>query len=172
MGEHRHVGSRELRGPIGLDSPVTVEVFTVARSGERVLLTGPCGAAPWQIQAGPGERPLETARRIVEGSLDGLLLLHSTSWRYENDAVVLSFVAVITASAIGDMEVREVGHADLARGEARAAPEQIDFEQVIEHGLRHLAWLVGDDDVVKTALDAGWHDLLGGWVPEPFRQLR
>jgi hypothetical protein len=42
---------------------------------------------------------------------------------------------------------------------------------VIEHGLRHLAWLVQDDPAVAQALPAPWHDLLGGYVPEPFRHL-
>ncbi len=156
---------------INVEGPVTVEVFTLVRSDDQVLLTGPCGAAPWLIEAGPGEHPLETARRIVEGALDGLLLMHSTSWRYERDAVVLSFVAVIDGATLGDMEAQVVGRSELAHGGTHAAPVDVTFEQVVEHGLRHLSWLTRDDDVVRAALDSEWQHLLNGWIPEPFRQL-
>lgn len=157
--------------PFDVSGPVTVEVFTVARSGSQLVLTGPCGAAPWLIESGPGEHPLDTAKRIVGGALPDLLLVHSTSWRYERDSVVLSFIAVIPAGAVGSMETMPVGRADLARGERLAAPTAIRFDQVVEHGLRHLSWLTNDDSAVSAALDPEWHDLLRGWVPEPFRQL-
>lgn len=104
------------------------------------MLTGPCGAAPWRIESGAGEHPLDTVRRIVEGTIDGVLLVHSTSWR--------------------------------ARGSSHAAPDVVGTRQVIEHGLRHLAWLAGEDPVVRTTLDDGWHAVLAGYVPEPFRQLQ
>ena len=157
--------------PIDVTGPVTAEVFVVARTGETLVLTGPCGADPWLIEAGPGEHPLNTVRRIVTGALDGMWLLHSTSWRYERDAVVLSFVAVIGPDTIGSMETAQVERADLARSAAVSAPASIAHAQVVEHALRHLAWLAAEDEVVNATLDAGWHTLLQGYVPEPFRQL-
>jgi hypothetical protein len=33
------------------------------------MLTGPCGAAPWLIEAGRGENPLDTAVRIIRRCL-------------------------------------------------------------------------------------------------------
>jgi hypothetical protein len=42
---------------------------------------------------------------------------------------------------------------------------------VVEHGLRHLAWLVRDDPVVAEALTGGWAAALSGYVPEPFRHV-
>jgi hypothetical protein len=42
---------------------------------------------------------------------------------------------------------------------------------VVEHGLRHLAWLVQDDPVVRAELPAAWVPLLAAYVPEPFRNL-
>lgn len=157
--------------PIDVEGPVTAEVFTLARPADGLVLTGPCGAAPWLIEAGAGEHPLDTVRRIVQGALDGVLLVHSTSWRYERDAVVLSFVVVIDPAAIGAMDTATVRRAALARGSAHAAPEAIGYHQVVEHGLRHLAWLAKEDDVVRATLDDGWHALLADYVPEPFRQL-
>jgi len=42
---------------------------------------------------------------------------------------------------------------------------------VLEHGLRHLAWLAVEDEVVRTTLDDDWKRLLTDYVPEPFRHL-
>ena len=64
-----------------------------------------------------------------------------------------------------------VGRAELARSEATAAPRDIATSAVVEHGLRHLAWLVEDDPVVAAELPAAWHPVLAGYVPEPFRAL-
>jgi hypothetical protein len=64
-----------------------------------------------------------------------------------------------------------VRRAELARSEATAAPREIAYAQVVEHGLRHLAWLVRDDPVVARELEAPWPDVLAAYVPEPFRAL-
>jgi hypothetical protein len=42
---------------------------------------------------------------------------------------------------------------------------------VVEHALRHVAWLAQDDDAVKAALSPSWLAALAGYVPEPFRHL-
>ena len=51
------------------------------------------------------------------------------------------------------------------------APEAIAFTSVIEHGLRHRAWLAQDDALVAGVLDSAWHPLLADYTPEPFRAL-
>lgn len=43
--------------------------------------------------------------------------------------------------------------------------------QVVEHGLRHLAWLVKDDPVVAHELSESWKAVLAGYTPDPFRHL-
>ncbi len=64
-----------------------------------------------------------------------------------------------------------IERAELARSEATAAPRAIATSAVVEHGLRHLAWLVQDDPVVAAELPAAWRPLLAAYVPEPFRSL-
>jgi hypothetical protein len=59
---------------------------------------------------------------------------------------------------------------ELARGDATAPPGRIDVEQVLEHALRHLAWLVKDDPAVTAEL-ASWAGVLESYEPEPFRAL-
>ena len=72
---------------------------------------------------------------------------------------------------MGSMDSRPIGRADLARSEATAAPRDIATEQVVEHALRHLAWLAVDDPVVRAGLSPAWQAALAGYVPEPFRNL-
>ena len=59
----------------------------------------------------------------------------------------------------------------MARSEATHAPAAIASQQVLEHGLRHLAWLVRDDATVRSVLSDRWQEVLAGYVPEPFRHL-
>ena len=100
-------------------------------------------------------------------------VVHSTSWRHEDGRVTLTYVAVVDAPENLPQESLvelPVGRAELARGEAMSAPRAIGVEAVLEHALRHLAWLVRDDPAIATAL-VSWHDALTVFVPEPFRAL-
>jgi hypothetical protein len=154
-----------------VDSPVQAEIFVVWLNGDQLELTGPCGAAPWLIELGATDHPVEIVDRMVRDVIGNPLLVHSTSWRRDRDAVILSFVVVIDRSLVGTLESVPVGRADLARSGATAAPRSIASEQVIEHGLRHMAWLSVDDPVVNTELPDGWRLALAKYVPEPFRNL-
>ena len=91
-------------------------------AGDHLELTGPCGAAPWRIELGATDHPVDVVTRIVRDTLGEPMLVHSTSWRREADAVVLSFVVVIDEALVGDMESLSIGRTELARGEATAAP--------------------------------------------------
>ncbi|NJD27839.1 MAG: hypothetical protein FIA92_06025 [Chloroflexi bacterium] len=99
-------------------------------------------------------------------------VLHSTSWRHDNGHVLLTYLAVVDAPADpGPHLVDEpVSRTELARGDATAAPASIRTAQVLEHALRHLAWLVADDPAIAAALPE-WRQLLEPYVPEPFRGL-
>lgn len=155
--------------PLDVDAPVTAEVLTLVRDGARILLTGPCGADPWLIETDRSAHPLDVVRRIVTDVLGEPILVHSTSWRFDRQSVYLTFV-VVTATT-GTMPFVPVKRVDLARSDASAAPTTIADGQVLEHGIRHLAWLAVEDAVVRDTLDAGWHVILSEYVPEPFQQL-
>jgi hypothetical protein len=114
---------------------------------------------------------VEVVDRIVRDVVGDPLLVHSTSWRRDSDAVILSFVVVIDAGLVGDMASVPIARAELARSEATAAPADIATSAVVEHGLRHMAWLTKDDPVVAATLDEPWKQLLASYVPEPFRAL-
>jgi hypothetical protein len=65
-------------------------------------------------------------------------------------------------------EVELVTRSELARGRATAPPPHVGLSQVVEHGLRHLAWLVREDEAIQDALP-GWSNALSEYEPEPFR---
>ena len=80
-------------------------------------------------------------------------------------------MVVIAPDLVGSMASVPIDRADLARSEATAAPRDIAVTAVIEHGLRHLAWLAEDDPVVAQTLPVAWRPILAAYVPEPFRAL-
>lgn len=154
-----------------VDSPVQAEVFVVWLDGDRIQLTGPDGPQPWVLQLGVTEHPVEVVDRIVRDVIGPPILVHSTSWRRDRDAVILSFVVVIGEDLVGTMLSRPIERVDLARSDATAAPREIATSAVVEHGLRHLAWLATDDPAVAAELPAAWRPVLAAYVPEPFRAL-
>jgi hypothetical protein len=160
-------------GPEGIDvvGPVRADVYLVWLNGDGIEITGPDGPQPWIIQLDEVEHPVEAVERIVAGLVGPPLLVHSTSWRREGTALILSFLVVIDPDQVGLMESRGVERAELARSQATQAPERIGDLQVLEHGLRHLAWLATDDPVVEARLSDGWHRALADYVPEPFRSF-
>ena len=161
------------REPVGwdIDSPVQAEVFVVWLDGDRIQLTGPDGPRAWYLQLGATDHPVEVVDRIVRDVVGPPLLVHSTSWRRDRGAVILSFVVVIEPELVGSMESVAVRRAKLARSEATVAPRDIAVDAVVEHGLRHLAWLADDDPAVAASLAPGWRPILAAYVPEPFRTL-
>jgi len=161
------------REPAGwdVDSPVQAEVFVVWLDRDQIQLTGPDGPQPWILQLGATEHPVEVVDRIVRDVVGPPILVHSTSWRRDRDAVILSFVVVIGPELVDGMASLPVERAELGRSAATAAPHDIATSAVVEHGLRHLAWLVQDDPVVRAELPAAWVPLLAAYVPEPFRNL-
>lgn len=161
------------RFPAGFDveGPVQAEVFVIWLNGNRLELTGPDGPQPWLIELGPTEHPVEIVDRIVRDVVGPPLLVHSTSWRRDREAVILSFMVVIEPYLAASLASRPIGRAELARSEATAAPHEIAYDQVVEHGIRHLAWLVADDPVVAGQLSEAWRRVLANYVPEPFRVL-
>jgi hypothetical protein len=97
-------------------------------------------------------------------------MAHSTSWRIADRQLVLTFLVVVDAPAelppTYDSEL--VARVELARGAATGPPATVHLSQVVEHGLRHLAWLVREDDTIHGAMP-GWTEALAAYAPEPFR---
>jgi hypothetical protein len=165
------VNPRSIPG-FDVEGPVQAEVFVLLRdTNNRLNLTGPCGAAPWYLEVAADEDPTAVVAAAIRRVIGEPVVVHSTSWRRDRGSVVLSFVAVIDQGLLGQMITTPVVRTELARGGADTAPLKIATPSVIEHGIRHLAWLVMDDPVVAERLDGGWRIALSTYVAEPFRQL-
>jgi hypothetical protein len=120
---------------------------------------------------GADDDPVEVVHRLSRSLMGEPLLVHSTSWRRGRGSVILSFVVVNRDEQAPELAGIPIGRAALARGGATQAAVSIAYQQVLEHGLRHLAWLVGDDETVRSVLSEEWKAVLAGYVPEPFRHL-
>jgi hypothetical protein len=149
-----------------------IEILAVAFSDAGITYMKPEHADSFVVGWPAGEKPEIVAARTVERLGLRPLILHSTSWRHSDDEVVLTYIAVVddATSTPESFVAVPVGRAELARGDATAPPPAIGVEQVLEHALRHVAWLVRDDPVVHDELET-WITLLDGYVPEPFRSF-
>ncbi len=120
----------------------------------------------WKADLQPGEVVVDAVARY------GLspFLVHSTSWRMEEGRLILTYVVgVEPPGKLSEFLADDlVGRSDLARGDAMGPPVDIGVVQVVEHGLRHLSWLVKDDAAVHDALP-DWVEALSVYEPEPFR---
>ena len=153
------------------EGPVQAEVFVLRMKAGVPELAGPCGPDPWYIEVGEDDDPVEVVSRLSTNLLGPPLLVHSTSWRRARGSVILSFMVVIGDRQATELEGMPIARAQLARSAATQAAKSIAAVQVIEHGLRHLSWLVKDDAVVRDVLSDEWKAVLAGYVPEPFQHL-
>src|SRR5215207_1541778 len=142
------------RTPEGWDvgGQVLAEVFVVGLVDGRIRLGGPDGPHAWLLELGEEDHPVAVVDRVVRNLLGEPLLVHSTSWRRDKGAVLLTFLVVVPPTSLLGARSVAVGREDLARSSARAAPSAIASGQVLEHALRHLAWLAQDDAVVRDEL--------------------
>jgi hypothetical protein len=120
---------------------------------------------------GADDDPVEVVARLARNLMGEPLLVHSTSWRRARGSVILSFVVVNHDGQAPELSGIPIGRAELARSGATQAAAKIAHQQVLEHGLRHLAWLVKDDETVRAVLSEEWMRVLAGYTPEPFRHL-
>jgi hypothetical protein len=137
----------------------------------RPELAGPCGPDPWYIELTAEDDPVEVVSRLSRNLMGEPVVVHSTSWRRARGAVVLSFVVVNSDGQAPQLVGVPITRSDLARSSATRAAGAIAAAQVLEHGLRHLAWLAREDPVVNGALNEEWKEALADYTPEPFRNL-
>lgn len=154
-----------------VEGPVQAEVFVLYLAAGHPMLTGPCGPTAWYLEVSAEENPMTVVSEAIRRVIGEPVVVHSTSWRRAREAVILSFIAVVDIDTANGLPSKPLSRADLARGGATTAPMAIGAEQVIEHGLRHLAWLAKDDPVVAQRLSSDWHATLARYAPQPFLHL-
>ena len=151
----------------------TLEVLPVMLEPRGLFWLKPVHAESLRVGLGPKQKPHEAVIEVLAWYPLEPIVVHSTSWRHEEGRVILTYVAAVTPPSnipSDSLVMLPVARAELARGEAMAAPKKIGVDSVLEHALRHLSWLVRDDPAVMQALGA-WTELLAEFQPEPFRAL-
>lgn len=139
--------------------------------GLQVLL--PEAAPTWKIEHNGSEHPHAGVQRALKSLGVLVRVVHSTSWRHEPPAIVLTYLAVIDPLPAWPQgyALARVSRSELVRGTATEAPPSIGVEAVLNHGLEHLAWLVREDAAVREALGPGWAAALAPYAPKPFLEL-
>ena len=151
----------------------SLEVLILTRLDDRILWLKPVHAESLLVGVPAAGTPGDVALDALRWYDLEPRVVHSTSWRHAEGRLVLTYLAVAQppAEIAPDTLVAiPVERTELARGGATDPPRGIGVVQVIEHALRHLAWLVRDDPVIAQALP-DWTELLDAYQPEPFRAL-
>jgi hypothetical protein len=149
-----------------------IEVLPVTLEDGAIVSLKPGHADSFVVGWPANAKPEVIASKAVQTLGLTPQVLHSTSWRHAGNEVVLTYLAVVTPGyALPDSwEASPVAHTELARGDVTTPPPVIAVNQVLEHALRHLAWLTKEDAVIANALP-DWSTVLADYVPEPFRAL-
>lgn len=115
----------------------------------------------------PGGRHPDDVARDLAGLRGGPAgLLHSTSWRFQHDRVVLTYAALPDADPAGAVEV-PVGGGATSDDPLAPAPVRIRADDVAAHACRHLAYLRHTDPLVAERADAAlelWN-LIAAFTP-------
>lgn len=150
----------------------TLELLTVYRRDGEIRVLRPEHADALRVGWAVGRTADDILIELLSRYGLAPRVLHSTSWRHSDGHVLLTYLAVVDAPTDPSQHLVDepIGRTALARGDATGAPTSIQVAQVIEHALRHLAWLVADDPAIATALP-DWRPVLEPYVPEPFRGL-
>ena len=130
------------------------------------------GGRSWRVPHAGDDVRQAVAQRLAAAGLDPVAV-HSTSWRQERGAVLLTHLAVLrrpAADAEG-LESWPVRDGELAYGSALLPPARIEVDHVVAHALRHLAWLALQDEAVRGSLSDGWREALRRFQAEPFRRF-
>jgi hypothetical protein len=145
---------------------VWVELWPLAADNSGIwLLSGADAWRPLVSVAADTEPHSEIELLLAEhGAFTTTALLHSTSWRVDGPALVLTYVAVIktddlvrsswpTALPVSSAVTEAVGPAPTHGPAEPPTPRYID---VLRHAIRHLAFLREHDATAAAALPAPW----------------
>jgi hypothetical protein len=123
---------------------------------ETVLFSVQAGRLAFRVRrqrlAGGGH-PDALARRLA--GLDNAGLLHSTSWRFEGGAVVLTYAAVPDPTPIGATALEPERGAPYPMDPLAPGGVRLTAHDVAVHALRHLSYLRRTDPLVARASIGG-----------------
>jgi hypothetical protein len=100
-------------------------------------------------------------------------IVHSTSWRYEQNQLLLTYLAVLPQGPwieywreTGRISLEPVGMREKCYGDHLFPPEHIEYQSVLAHALDHLASLITYDLAIQEVLEPEWKDILAPRLPK------
>ncbi|MET8337821.1 hypothetical protein ABZV14_34785 [Streptosporangium canum] len=130
-----------------MSSHVMVEVLMLRLDG-----SGGFGYRRAEDRLAGGTHPDEAARVLADA---GEILLHSTSWRYDDQGhIVLTYAACPDPHHHLPAVPVVPGPGAVAAAPDRPSPPTVTVDDVAAHALRHLAWLSGSDPVTRAFVSA------------------
>ncbi len=159
-------GAEDRRGTV-------IEILPVYLKGGEIWWLRPRAGPSLQVDGDGSGHPGDAVASTLKSYGVHPVAVHSTSWRFERGRLVVTYLAVLDDSdpTVEGFHATEVRRRELARGTAFDPPPTIEIDHVVEHALRHLAWLSRDDPVISDLLHSGWFGALEAYEPEPFRSL-
>lgn len=153
---------------------VLVEVWPVSADDVGLWLIS--GTDAWRSDAVQQDSDPHTAVTdllLANDVEDGVKLLHSTSWRADGTAVILTYVAVIGCNTFVRDKWEQAAPISPALPDAVGKPIPVEatdapiprYIDVLMHGLRHLQFLLQTDSAARTALCGRWPDHLAAFRP-------
>jgi hypothetical protein len=140
---------------------------------ETVLLSGHDGALRFRVRSRAldgGERPDAVAQDLAGlDPRDPASLLHSTSWRFGGEAVVLTYVGLRDPAPDGDAPAVWPGVLAAGSDPLTPTPRQVSAVAVARHACEHLAYLRYTDTLVAACASAAgdlWR-LIDRFTPAP-----
>jgi hypothetical protein len=153
--------------------PVRVEVWPVAVDAAGIWLLsgeGPWTSPPLSVDCSPHAAVCDT---LAQACIDSPpALIHSTSWRHEEQAVLLSYAVAFPPAE--SVSARHPAGRLLAPALARAVgsarrdpkePPTVRAVDVLLHALRHLQMLIETDVEARRALSGSWQRHLAAFAP-------
>ena len=159
------------------------EVFPVTLVSKQVALIRhhrEQNFSPWMIPNLPNIHPNEIVVNYLATVFDdifdpGQTIVHSTSWRYENedDHVILTYLAVLPQGpwldqlvAAQHIYIEAIGALETQYGDHLFAPVQLERRNVLAHALDHLASLSTYDPAIQAVLQPEWREILRPRLPK------
>jgi hypothetical protein len=154
---------------------ITAEVWPLAADAAGIWLISGGDALRWGPVMADGDvhYEVETLLRGFGIGIPDVPVIHSTSWRPDGPAVVLTYMAVVKADGYvletwpDAAPVTSALPAAVGKAPPHAAAE-VPVPRVVDvllHGIRHLRWLLDHDAETSAALDGNWRRHLAPLEP-------
>lgn len=136
--------------------------------GHLAIVDGPGGAysPTWTVDVPADTSPMDTLAACAPTALR--TAPHSTSWRFADGRIVLSFVAAPTRAVTDGLRRIDPQQPGGPGGES---PTGITHESVVRHALRHVAFLMATDPAALAIDDPDWRAAGREHIPTVFRDL-